>query len=240
MPSLTVMVDYVAALRHSMQCSTPDPVAAAMLAELAGADGIGVYLREDRGYLSDRDVRLLRQTLNTRLVLLMAAFPEMVGTALEIKPERVVLMPEIRKETPIETGMDLSTQGKALYEIVDTLQSNSISVGLCIQADPHQAKLAHQLRADWVMIHAGRLRAATSPQTQRQELNRIVDTVKMAHKLRLHIAVGRGLDHRLIKLFQGVAEIDEFSLGRDILARALFVGLDRAVREMITLLRTSM
>jgi pyridoxine 5-phosphate synthase len=238
MPSLTVMVDYVAALRQSMQSSTPDPVAAATLAELAGADGIGVYLREDRSYLNERDVRLLRQTLHTRLILLMAPSSEMVGNALEIKPERVVLMPEIRKESPIETGMDLSTQGKVLYEIVDTLQSNNISVGLCIQSDPHQAKLAHQLRADWVLIHAGRLSSANSPQTQRQELNRIVDTVKMASKLRLHIAVGRGLDHRLIKLFKDIHEIDEFSIGRNIIARALLVGLDRAVSDMIALIRT--
>jgi pyridoxine 5-phosphate synthase len=238
MPSLTVMVDYVAALRQSMQSSTPDPIAAAILAELAGADGIGVYLREDRGYLNERDVRLLRQTLHTRLILLMAPSSEMVGNALEIKPERVVLMPEIRKESPIETGMDLSTQSKVLYEIVDTLQSNNISVGLCIQSDPHQAKLAHQLRADWVLIHAGRLSSANSPQTQRQELNRIVDTVKMASKLRLHIAVGRGLDRRLIKLFKDIHEIDEFSIGRNIMARALLVGLDRAVSDMLALIRT--
>ncbi len=238
MPSLTVMVDHVAALRQAMQSTTPDPVSAATLAELAGADGIGVYLREDRGDLTERDVRLLRQTVHTRLILHMAASSEMVGNALDIKPQRVVLMPEIRKEAPVETGLDLGAQGKTLYEIIDTLQSNNISVGLCIQPDPHQAKLAHQLRADWVLIHAGRLRAATTPQTQHQELSRIVDTVKMAHKLRIHIAVGRGLDYRLIKLFGGIPEIDEFSIGRDILARALLLGLDRAVREMIALIRS--
>ena len=239
MPSLTVMVDYIAAFRQAMQYSTPDPAAAAMLAELAGADGIGVYLHEDRSDLTDRDVRVLRQTLHTRLILHMAASSEMVGNALDIKPQRVVLMPETRDDTPIETGWDLTAQGKTLYETIDTLQSNNISVGLCVQSDPHQAKLAHQLHADWVLIHAGRLCSAASPQTQRQELNRIVDTVKMAHKLRLHIAVGRGLDYRLIKLFAGVSEIDEFSIGRGILARALLLGMERAVGEMVALIRTN-
>jgi pyridoxine 5-phosphate synthase len=239
MPSLTVMLDAVAALRLAMHYSTPDPVAAALMAELAGADGIGFYLQEDLRYWQERDIRLLRQTVCSRLIMLMAPTSEMVGNALELKPERVIVMPEIQKERPQEIGLDLTGHGKVLYETVDTLKSNGISVGLCIQPEAHQAKLAHQLRADWALIQAGELRAANSPPTQHQALTKLIDCIKMAHKLRLHVAVGRGLDHRLIKLFRGTTEIDEFLIGRDIFARAILVGLDRAVQEMLALIRSN-
>jgi pyridoxine 5-phosphate synthase len=236
MPSLTVLLDHVAGLRQSMQTTSPDPVVAAALAELAGADGIGVYLREDRKHSVERDVRLLRQTIQSRLILHMAATSEMMGIALDIKPERVVLMPELRDDVRIDNGIDLVVRGKELFETIDTLQSNSISVGVCISPEPDQAKIAHQLRANWIQIHAGRLSAARSAATQRQEWDRIIDTIKMGYKLRLQIAIGHGLDDRLLKLFKGIGEIDEFSLGRSLVAKALFVGMEQAVRQSIALL----
>ncbi|MEJ2037348.1 MAG: pyridoxine 5'-phosphate synthase [Desulfosarcinaceae bacterium] len=222
MPNLTLMLDYVAALRELMDLNIPDPVTVSQMAELAGVDGVAAYLREDRRHIQERDVRLLRQTVQSRLILHMAATSEMMGIALDVKPERVVLMPEIRSETSdLSPGsLDLVVQGKELFETIDTLQSNNISVGVCIAARPEQAKIAHQLRADWVQIHAGSLITARSAAKQRQAWDGIVDTVKMAHKLRLQIAVGHGLDERLIKLFKGIGEIDEFSLGRSILAKA--------------------
>jgi pyridoxine 5-phosphate synthase len=234
MPNLTIMLDHVAALRQCMQSAEPDPAAAAVLAETAGADGIAVYLREDRCYTQDRDVRLLRKIIRSRFILHMAPTSEMIGIALEVKPERVVLMPEMQDDLTFDNSVDLIVHGKNMLETIDTLQSNGISVAVCIQPEPEQAQLAHQLRVNWIQIHAGRLRESSSPAMQQRELDRIIDTVKMAHKLRIRIAVGHGLDHRLIKLFSGITEIDEFSIGRSLIARALLIGIDRAVRETIT------
>lgn len=236
--NLTVVLDHVAGLRENMRSTTPDPVTAGVLAELAGADGIAVYLREDRRFIQDRDVRLLRNTIQGRLVVHMASSSEMVGIALDIRPERVVLMPAIQEGLPLKRGIDLIVHGKELFETIDSLQTNGISVGICIAPEPEQAQMAHQLRANWIQIHAGRLGESTTPATQRQEMGRIIDTVKMGYKLRLRIAVGHGLDHRLIKLFAGISEIDEFSLGRDLIARAMLLGMDRAVGDTITLLRS--
>ncbi|MDA8138059.1 MAG: pyridoxine 5'-phosphate synthase [Desulfobacteraceae bacterium] len=237
MISLTVVIDPVAAMRDTLQLPGINPVAVALRAEAAGADGIGVYLRENHRPISERDVRLLRQSIHGRLVLHMAATSEMVGLALEVKPERVVLMPDLREDGTTEDGLDVMVNTKLLTETVDTLQSNGISVGVCVAAQPDLVKVVHQARANWIQIHAGRLAAATSAATQTQEFNRMVDTVKMAHRLRLHIAIAHGLDHRLIKLFSGLTEIDELSIGRSLMAQALIVGIDTAVRDMVGLIR---
>ena len=166
MPSLTVVVDHVASLRQIMRSASPDPCAAAIVAQLAGADGIAVHMREDHQPIQESDLRLLRHAVQNRLILHMAATSEMMGLALDVKPERVVLVPGIRDEAPVDEGLDLIVHSKNIFEIVDTLQSNDISVGVCIKAEPEQAKLAHQIRADWVQIHAGRLKTAASPATQ--------------------------------------------------------------------------
>ena len=238
MAGLTVLVDHIATLRETMQSPRPDPAAAALLADIGGADGIGVYLREDRRYVQEKDVRLLRQSIHSRLVLYMSASPEMVGFALDVRPERVVLMPPIDEEDQGDNGMTVRTYDKNLLEVVDTLQSNGISVGITVAPAPEQIKAVHQVHANWVQIFSGRLGASKSPASQGQEWDKIVDAVKMAHRLRLHIAVGGGLDYRLIKLFSGLSEIDEFSLGRSIIAKAVLVGMETAVRDMVALIRS--
>jgi pyridoxine 5-phosphate synthase len=237
MASLTVSLDYVAALRETMHSPTPDPVAAALLADASGADGIGVYLREDHRPIRERDVRLLRQTIHSRLVLFMAPTSEMIGFALEIKPSRVVLMPVLRDDGALDMGMDMVGDGKLISETVDTLQANGIGVGVSVAPEPDQVKLVHQTRANWIHIHAGRLSTADSAALQSQEFSSIVDTVKVAHRLRMHIAVGHGLDYRLIKLFAGLREVDEFSVGQSIVARAVLAGMEVAVRDMVALIR---
>lgn len=237
MPGLTVIVDHVATLRDGMQSPYPDPVAAALLAELAGADGIGINWREIHQPINERDVRLLRQSIRSRLILYMAATPEMVGLALDIKPERVVLMPSVLEDGPFQNGFDMAVHTKTIHEIVDTLQANAISVGVSIVAEPDQVKSVHQARVNWVHINTRRLQSAASAAQQTQELSKITDTIKMAHRLRLNIAVGGGLDYRLIKLFAGMREIDEFGVGQSIVARAVLVGMDRAVRDMAALIR---
>jgi pyridoxine 5-phosphate synthase len=238
MPSLTVLVDQVASMREKARFAGPDPVSAAVVAELAGADGIGVYLREDYQYIQEQDLRLLRQTVRGRLVVHMAPTSEMVGIALDIKPERVIIVPEIGEDGPPEEGLDLMMHGERIFETIDSLQSNGISVGVSIPAEPEQAKKAHQIGAFWIQIHAGRLQTAATPASQTQTLDKIIDTIKMAHKLRLRIAVGGGLDYRLIRLFKNLHEIDEFSLGQNLISRAVLKGIEPAVQEMIGLIRT--
>ncbi len=238
MPSLTIVLDTVAGMRQIMPEHGPDPAAAAVVAQLAGADGIAVRLREDRRHTQERDVRMIRQLINTGLILHMAATSEMVGFALDIKPERVVLVPEISDETPDGRGLDLIVHSKNIFETVDSLQSTGISVDICIAAEPEQTKLAHQVRASGVQIHVGRLHLAASMSNQRQELDRITDTVKMAHKLRLKISIGHGLNFNLIKLFKGLPEIDEFSIGQSIITRALLKGIPGAISDTIDLIRT--
>jgi pyridoxine 5-phosphate synthase len=239
MPSLTVLVDHMALMRESTRFPGPDPVPVAVLAELAGADGIGVYMREDRRHIQEQDLRLLRQTVRGRLIIHMAPTSEMVGIALEIKPERVIIVPELGKEGgPPEDELDLMVHGDRIFKTIDTLQFNAISVGVSISPEPEQAKMAHQIGAVWIQIHAGRLQTATTAASQTRALDKIIDTVKMAHKLRLRIAVGGGLDYRLIRLFRELPEIDEFSLGQNLITRAVLKGMEPAVQEMIGLIRT--
>jgi pyridoxine 5-phosphate synthase len=237
MPNLTVVLDSVAAMRQIMPDHGPDPVAAAIITQLAGADGIAIHLREDRRDVQERDVRTIRQLIDRRLILHMAPTSEMVGFALDIKPERVILVPEIGQESPDERVLDLIIHAKNIFETVDTLQSTGISVGICVAAEPEQAKLAHQIHASWVQIHAGRLYTASSAPRRTQELGRITDTVKMAHKLRLKIAIGHELDLKSLKLFKGLPEIDEFSIGQSLIADALLKGMRTSVRDTIDMLR---
>jgi pyridoxine 5-phosphate synthase len=238
MPNLTVVLDGVAAMRQAMPDHGPDPAAAAIIAQLAGADGIAIRLREDRRDVQERDVRAIRQLVDRRLILHMAPTSEMVGFALDIKPERVILVPEINQETTGERVLDLIIHAKNLVETVDTLQSTGISVGICIAPEPEQTKLAHQIRAGWIQIHAGRLNAAGSAERRAQEMSRITDTVKMAHRLRLKIAIGHGLDLRLLKLFKGLSEIEEFSIGQSLMVDALLKGMRTSVGDTIDLIRT--
>jgi len=237
MAGLAVNVDHVATLREARKISYPDPVAAAVLAELAGADGIVVHLREDRRHILDRDVRILRQIVQTKLILEMASNHEMVGIALDIQPDLVTLVPEKREELTTEGGLDLITQNNAIAETVDALQNSGIPV--CIFIDPNldQIKLAHKINATMVEIHTGTFCEAKTLKKRNQAFSNIVDTVKFAHKLKIGINAGHGLCYNTITAFKGLHEIEEFSIGHSIVSRAVLVGMERAVKEMITLIK---
>lgn len=239
MAGLTVLVDHVASLRNNGRGADPSPAAAALLAELGGADGVGAGWHPGRALIDERDLRLLRQSVRGRMVLHLTAAPEWVGLALDIQPERVILRPsEMSDEGSAADAFDMALHTKTIFDMVDTLQSNGIGVGVAIVPEPEQVKSAHQARANWVHISTRRLQTASSAANQHQELLKIIDVVKMAHRLRLRIALGGGLDFRLVKLFTGLREIDEFSVGHGIIARAVLVGMETAVRDMVTLIRT--
>lgn len=238
MAGLAVNIDHIATLREARKVNYPDPVAAAVLAELAGADGIVCHLREDRRHIQDRDVRMLRKMVQTKLILEMAATSEMVGIALDIRPELVTLVPESREEITTEGGLDLIVHGKSMGETIGALQNNGIPVSIFIDPEPEQVKLAHQLGANLIEIHTGVFCEATGAPARRQAYDKIVDAAKLAKKLRLGVNAGHGLCYTTIKTFKGLVEIDEYSIGHSIIARAALVGMDRAVREMQNLIKS--
>lgn len=237
MAGLSVNVDHVATLREARKSNYPDPVSAAILAELAGADGIVVHLREDRRHIQDRDVRILRKVVQTKLILEMAATSEMLGIALDIKPDLVTLVPEKREELTTEGGLDLIIHKTNASETVGTLQNSGIPVSIFIDPDPEQIKLAHQTDASMVEIHTGTFCEAITPAKQKQAFSKIVDAIKLAHKLKMGVNAGHGICYKTIKAFKGLKEIDEFSIGHSIVSRSVLVGMEKAVKEMLGLIK---
>lgn len=237
MARLGVNIDHVATLRQARGGVQPDPVAAAAVAELAGADGITVHLREDRRHIQDRDLTLLRQTVKSRLNLEMAATDEMVGIALSVVPDMVTLVPEKRQELTTEGGLDARFLADRLKEVVERLHGGGIPVSLFIDPDPDQVKAADRIGADYVEIHTGRYADARGWKERDAELVAIENAVKLARKLGLGVNAGHGLDYLNIKPLTAISGIEEYNIGHSIVSRAVFVGLDRAVREMVDLIR---
>jgi len=237
MAGLAVNIDHVATLREARKINYPDPVAAAVLAESAGADGIVVHLRGDRRHIQDRDVRILRNVVQTKLILEMASTPEMVGIAIDLKPDVVTLVPERRDELTTEGGLDLIVHKNAIAETISTLHNNGIPVCIFIDPDPEQIQLAHQVNTTMVEIHTGTFCDAKTIKKRNRAFTQIVDAVKLAHKLKITVNAGHGLCYKTIKAFKGLNEIDEFSIGHSIVSRAVLVGMERAVKDMLALIK---
>jgi pyridoxine 5-phosphate synthase len=234
---LGVNVDHVATIRQSRRTSYPDPVAAAVLAELAGADQITIHLREDRRHIQERDLQIMRKTVATRLNLEMAATQEMVKIAYEVKPDVCTLVPERREELTTEGGLDVVQAREAIRRVVKTLRDAEIEVSLFIDPDLDQVKAAHRVEAETVEFHTGRYCDARLASDRRRELARVVDACKAAAKLGLKVAAGHGLNYQNVGPIAAIAEIEELNIGHAIVARALLVGMERAVREMRDLVR---
>ena len=232
MAGLAVKIDQVATLRNARKSQSPDPVSAATMAELGGADGIIVHLRLDRKHINDRDVRILRSVVQTKLILEMASTSEMVGVALDIKPDLVTLVPEKREEFTADGGLDLMVHGADISDTVATLQNSGIPVGLMVDPEPEQIKLAHRIGASLVEIHTATYCDAKTAQKRHQAFLNIVDAVKLAHKLKFSVKAGRGLCYKTVKVFKNIDEIDEFSIGHSIISRAVLIGMQAAVADM--------
>lgn len=237
MAHLGVNIDHVATVRQARGGAEPDPVGAAVLAELGGADGITIHLREDRRHIQDRDLRLLRQTVKTKLNLEMAATDEMVRIALETRPEMCTLVPEKRQELTTEGGLDVRYNLELVTDAVDRLQNGGINVSLFVDPDPDQIKAANKAGADCIEIHTGSFAEAREWKEQEQELIKIGNAVKLARKLGMGVNAGHGLNYTNIKKVAAIGGIAEFNIGHAIISRALFVGLERAVREMVDLVK---
>lgn len=236
MTRLAINVDHVATVRQARLGAEPDPVTAAAIAELAGAQGIVVHLREDRRHIQDRDVEVLKQTVKTRLNLEMAATREIVQIALKLLPDMVTLVPEKRQELTTEGGLDVIVHEDALAAVSKQFHEADIAVSLFINADPKQIKTAHRLHADFVELHTGTFAEAKTFTARQDEFERLVDAAKLAKKLGMGVHAGHGVDYRNILWLREIEEIEEFSIGHAVIARAVLVGLDQAVREMIALI----
>jgi pyridoxine 5-phosphate synthase len=233
---LAVNVDHIATVRQARRTIEPDPVVAAAIAELAGAEGIIIHLREDRRHIQDRDLHILKQTVKTKLNLEMAATEEMIRIAGQTRPDMVTLVPEKREELTTEGGLDISRK-PLLKKAITTLKKDGILVSLFINPEPADVKVSRGLGADFVEIHTGRYADAQNEAEKEQELSRIRKAVETAHRLKLRINAGHGLNYINIKPLVAWPEIEEFSIGHSIIARAVLVGMEKAVKEMLALIR---
>jgi pyridoxine 5-phosphate synthase len=237
MARLAVNVDHVANVRQARRIDIPDPVAAAVLAELAGAHGIVVHLREDRRHIQERDVRLLREMVQTKLNLEMAATPEMVGFAKEIKPDVVTLVPEKREELTTEGGLDVSGQRGQLEDVIGGLRETGIQVSAFVAPDVAQLKASIDAGADIVELHTGAYAEARDDAARDIEVEKIAKAATFATKGGLKVSAGHGLNYRNVERITGIGEIEEMSIGHSIVARAVMVGMTQAVKEMLALIR---
>jgi len=235
---LSVNVDHIATLRQARRGIEPDPVYAAIMAELAGCDGIIVHLREDRRHIQFRDLELLRNILKTRLNLEMAATPGMIKIALSIIPDLATFVPEKRQELTTEGGLDVITHQRKVAHAIKTLHRKGIPVSLFVNPDVHQVEAAKAAGADFVEIHTGIYSEARTENAIAREWKRITQAIDKAAHLGLRVNAGHGLNYQNIKPLLELKGIEEFSIGHSIIARAVLTGMDQAVRDMISIIKS--
>lgn len=233
---LAVNIDHIATIREARGSSEPEPVLAALLAEQAGAEGIVCHIRSDRRHIKERDLRLFRQVLKTNLNIEMAATEEMKKIALEIKPDVVSLVPEREEELTTEGGLDVISNEKHLASHIQDLKNAGIKVSIFVDPDKKQIEACHRVGVDLIEINTGKYADLKPGEEQQKALDEIRDTAEYGHKLGLKVNAGHGLDYKNVRPVVAIPEIKEFSIGFSIVARAAFVGIEKAVKEMIALI----
>jgi pyridoxine 5-phosphate synthase len=233
---LSLNIDHFATVRNARGGLQPDPITAALIAEQAGVDGIVCHLREDRRHVNERDVRLLRELVTTKLDLEMAATEEIIKIACDVGPELATIVPEKRMELTTEGGINVIDNISLLKETISELHKNEIEVSLFIEPELKQIDAAAEIDSDFIEIHTGVFANSISEAEQFDELDRIRTAVKQAKKLGLGVNAGHGLDYLNIKIFRELSDIDEVSIGHAIVARAMFVGIKEAIKEMLELI----
>ena len=237
MATLCVNVDHIATIRQARRAQEPDPVQAAMLAELAGASGITCHLREDRRHIQDRDVELLRRLVKTKLNLEMAVTEEMIRIAIALKPEMATLVPERREELTTEGGLDVRGHLDAVTRTVRTLQGEGITVSLFIDPDPEQVSDSARAGAELVELHTGMYAEAGDRKALQNEMARLIKATTQARKLGLRVNAGHGLNYLNVGPVATIPEVEELNIGHSVIARAALVGMERAVREMLAAMK---
>jgi pyridoxine 5-phosphate synthase len=233
---LGVNVDHVATIREARKGQEPDPVFAAHVAEMAGADQITVHLREDRRHIQDRDLRILRQSVFTAINLEMAVAEPIMRIALNVKPEQVTLVPERRQEVTTEGGLDVASKKKKIAGAIKRLRSKRIKVSLFIDPDANQIEASAQVKADAVELHTGAYANARRDRAVRRELKRLTEAAELADSLGLIVAAGHGLNYHNIEPVVAIPQIVEVNIGHSIISRAIFTGIEVAIRDMKSLL----
>jgi len=234
---LSVNVDHIATLRETRKTQEPDPVVAALLAELAGAKGITIHLRKDRRHIKERDLNILRSTVKTKLNLEMGTDEKIVRIALKIKPDLCTLVPEKEEEITTEGGLNLSQKISRLREVITLLHEREIPVSLFINPDPNSVRKAHKLGVEIVELHTGIYAEVNSPLEIATQLEKLAGAAALAKKLGLGVNAGHGLNYQNVRKVCSIKEIEELSIGHSIIARACLVGIERAVKEMIELIK---
>jgi pyridoxine 5-phosphate synthase len=235
MAHLCVNIDHIATLRQARKGHEPDVIAAAVTVDQAGASGVTVHLREDRRHIQDRDVELLRQIVHTKLNLEMAASDEIVAVACRVKPDECTLVPERREELTTEGGLDAAGQIQRLRPVVARLHDAGITVSLFVEPDVRQIEAAGMIGADVVELHTGRYAQARDEGDAEREYARLLDAGQAAKAKGLRLNAGHGLNYRNVRPIASLPDVEDLNIGFGIVARAMFVGLDMAVREMLTL-----
>ena len=230
-------VDHIATVRNARGEDQPDPVTAALIAEQAGADGIVFHLREDRRHINERDVRLLRELVTTKLDFEMAATEEIIKIACDVGPELATLVPEKRQELTTEGGLNVIDNVSLIRDTIKDLHKSNIDVSIFTEPDIAQIDASAELEADFIEIHTGVYANALSEEEQFDELERIRGAAKHIKKLGLGVNAGHGLNYQNMKIFRELTDIDEVSIGHAVIARAVFVGIKEAVREMIRIIK---
>ena len=233
---LGVNIDHIATIRQARLDPEPDPVAAAVICELAGAHQITVHLRGDRRHIQDRDLRLLRETVKSRINLEMGATAEMVRIALEVKPEQATLVPEKREEVTTEGGLDVAGQRAKIRRVVRKLKEGGITVSLFIDPDEDQVRASAKTGAEFIELHTGRYANATTDAEQDTEFEALRKSAKLAHSLGLGVNAGHGLTNLNLERITTLPYLNEVNIGHNIIAKAVLVGLDRAVRDILHIL----
>jgi pyridoxine 5-phosphate synthase len=237
MPKLGVNIDHVATIRQARRTVEPDPVWAASLAELGGADGITIHLREDRRHIQDRDVRVLRDTVQVKLNLEMATAEEIVQIAVQTKPHKVTLVPEKREEVTTEGGLDVIGNRDRIAEVVDRLHEAGIEVALFIDPEEAQIEASCELGVSGVELHTGCYADAANEAAQGRELLKLTEAGAVANRAGLLLHLGHGLTYRNVVPVARISGVSELNIGHSIIARAVLVGLEPAVREMKRLIQ---
>jgi pyridoxine 5-phosphate synthase len=237
MVRLGVNVDHIATLREARRGKVPDPVAAAVLAEMAGAHGIVCHLREDRRHIKDKDLYLLKEVVKTHLNMEMAPTDEMVKIATEVVPDMVTLVPERREELTTEGGLDVISNYEYLEEAITILRANNILVSLFVDPDINQVKAAARVKADYVELHTGNYANADSLNRVADELERLRSMAVAGNKLGLGVSAGHGLNYQNVRDIASIPQIEELNIGHAVIAKAVMAGMDRAVKEMLDLTR---
>jgi pyridoxine 5-phosphate synthase len=236
---LGVNIDHVATLRQARRAPEPDPVAAAVLALLGGADGITVHLREDRRHINDRDVHLLRQVVTRLLNLELSVADEIVTIACEVKPDQATLVPERREELTTEGGLDVVKHQSAVAKAMQRLHAAGIAVSLFIDPDIRQVEIAKVLGARAIEIQTARYSEAKTPEDRERELDCLRESTEFARQHGLHVHMGHGLNYENVWAVAKILGVEELNIGHSIVSRAVLVGLERAVREMKEAIRTA-